>query len=147
MQINIRVAEEKDFAEIFKLIRELAVFENQTDQLLNSTEKMREEKEFFNCYVAETPDKKIVGYATYIFCYYTWVGKSLYMDDLYVLPEYRGKGIGTLLIGKVIDFARETKCHRLRWQVSNWNAKAIVFYKSLGAVINETEQNCDISFS
>ena len=107
---------------------------------------MLEEKEFFNCYVAETHDKKIVGYATYIFCYYTWVGKSLYMDDLYVLPEFRGKGIGTMLIRKVIDYARETKCHRLRWQVSNWNARAIVFYKSLGAVINETEQNCDLSF-
>jgi GNAT superfamily N-acetyltransferase len=146
MDIKIRKAEEKDFTEIFKLIRELAVFENQTDQLLNSVERMKDEKEYFNCYIAETADKKIVGYATYIFCYYTWVGKSLYMDDLYVLPEYRGKGIGTLLIGKVIDFARETTCHRLRWQVSNWNAKAIVFYKSLGAVINETEQNCDISF-
>jgi GNAT superfamily N-acetyltransferase len=96
--------------------------------------------------VAETSDKVIVGYATFIFCYYTWVGKSLYMDDLYVLPAYRGKGIGTLLIGKVIDYARETKCHRLRWQVSKWNDRAIVFYKSLGAVINETEQNCDISF-
>ncbi len=147
MDIKIRKAEEKDFTEIFKLIHELAVFEHQTDQLLNSVERMKDEKEFFNCYIAETADKKIVGYATYIFCYYTWVGKSLYMDDLYVLPEYRGKGIGTLLIGKVIDFARETTCHRLRWQVSNWNAKAIVFYKSLGAVINETEQNCDISFS
>ncbi len=146
MEIKIRVAEEKDFARVIELIHELAVFENQTDQLVNSADRMMAEKEFFNCYVAETPDRKIVGYATYIFCYYTWVGKSLYMDDLYVLPEYRGKGIGTLLIRKVIDYARETKCHRLRWQVSNWNAKAIVFYKSLGAVINETEQNCDLSF-
>jgi GNAT superfamily N-acetyltransferase len=146
MDIEIRPAEEKDFARIFELIYELAVFENQSEQLLNSAERMREEKEFFNCYVAENQDRKIVGYATYIFCYYTWVGKSLYMDDLYVLPEYRGKGIGTLLIRKVMDYARETKCHRLRWQVSNWNAKAIVFYKSLGAVINETEQNCDVSF-
>jgi GNAT superfamily N-acetyltransferase len=146
MEIKIRVAEENDFPRIMELIHELAVFENQTDQLLNSVDRMLEEKEFFNCYVAETQDKKIVGYATCIFCYYTWVGKSLYMDDLYVLPEYRGKGIGTMLIRNVIDYARETKCHRLRWQVSNWNDKAIVFYKSLGAVINETEQNCDLSF-
>lgn len=141
------MAEEKDFVQILELINELAVFENQTDQMVNSVERMMAEKEYFNCYVAETSDKKIVGYATWIFCYYTWVGKSLYMDDLYVLPEYRGKGIGTLLIGKVIDYARETRCHRLRWQVSNWNTKAIVFYKSLGAVINETEQNCDLSFA
>lgn len=146
MEIKIRTAVERDFPKILELIHELAVFENQTDQLLNTVERMLEEKEFFNCYVAETPVGRIVGYATYIFCYYTWVGKSLYMDDLYVLPEYRGKGIGTRLIGKVIDHARETRCHRLRWQVSNWNSKAIVFYKSLGAVINETEKNCDLSF-
>jgi GNAT superfamily N-acetyltransferase len=146
MEIKIRLAEERDFARILELIYELAVFENQTDQLVNSVERMTAEKEFFNCYVAETSDKMIVGYATFIFCYYTWVGKSLYMDDLYVLPAYRGKGIGTLLISKVIDYARESKCHRLRWQVSKWNDRAIVFYKSLGAVINETEQNCDVSF-
>jgi GNAT superfamily N-acetyltransferase len=143
--VKIRQAEVKDFVQVFGLIRELAEFENQTDQLLNSVERMSAEKEYFNCYVAENDEGKIVGYATYIFCYYTWVGKSLYMDDLYVLPGYRGKGIGTKLIGKVIDYARETNCHRLRWQVSDWNAKAIEFYKSLGAVINETEQNCDLS--
>jgi ribosomal protein S18 acetylase RimI-like enzyme len=146
MEIKIRIAEEKDFQRILELIHELAVFEHQTDQLLNSAERMKAEKEYFNCYVAETNDGKIVGYATYIFCYYTWVGKSLYMDDLYVQPDYRGMGIGTMLIRKVMDYARETKCHRLRWQVSNWNEKAIVFYTSLGAVINETEQNCDVSF-
>lgn len=146
MEIKIRIAEERDFQRILELIHELAVFEHQTDQLLNSAGRMLEEKEYFNCYVAENEDGIIVGYATYIFCYYTWVGKSLYMDDLYVQPDYRGMGIGTLLIRKVIDYARETKCHRLRWQVSNWNEKAIVFYKSLGAVINETEQNCDVSF-
>jgi GNAT superfamily N-acetyltransferase len=146
MDIKIRKAEEQDFVQILELIHELAVFENQADQLLNSVERMMAEKEFFHCFVAETADHKIVGYATYIFCYYTWVGKSLYMDDLYVLQEYRGNGIGTRLIRKVLDYARETNCHRLRWQVSNWNAKAIDFYKSLGAVINETERNCDVSF-
>jgi len=145
MTTLIRKATESDFEQIISLIHELAVFENQTDELINNLERMRNESEFFHAYVAETPDKVIVGYATYIFCYYTWVGKSLYMDDLYVQPEFRGQGIGTRLIRSVIEYAAETKCHRVRWQVSNWNDPAIRFYKSLGAVINETEQNCDLS--
>jgi GNAT superfamily N-acetyltransferase len=61
-------------------------------------------------------DGIIVGYVTYFFCYYTWVGNSMY--DLYVIPDYRGKGIGILLIEKIIFQARESKCSRLRWPVS-----------------------------
>jgi len=146
MNVTIREAEEKDYGQIISLIHELAVFENQLDQLVNDVNRMKAEKEFFHAFVAVNEKKEIVGYATFIFCYYTWVGKSLYMDDLYVQPEFRGQGIGTRLIRQVIAYASETGCHRLRWQVSNWNAPAIRFYKSLGAVINETEQNCDLGF-
>ncbi len=146
MNITIREAEEKDFGQVIQLIHELAVFENQTDQLVNNLDRMKEDKEFFHAFVAETDGQVIIGYATFIFCYYTWAGKSLYMDDLYVQPEFRGQGIGTRLINRVIGYARETGCHRLRWQVSNWNAPAVKFYKSLGASINETEQNCDLNF-
>jgi GNAT superfamily N-acetyltransferase len=87
-----------------------------------------------------------MGYVTYFFAYYTWTGKSLYMDDLYVREKYRRKGLGALLINKVIDYAKEEKCNKLRWQVSNWNEPAITFYKSLGAEIDNIEQNCDIIF-
>ncbi len=68
------------------------------------------------------------------------------MDDLYIKEQYRGKGIGTLLINTVIKHAEKEKCDRLRWQVSEWNKPAISFYKSLGAKIDETEKNCDIIF-
>jgi len=66
------------------------------------------------------------------------------MDDLYVKPEFRGTGIGTQLIHKVIGYAKETHCHKLRWQVSGWNSPAITFYKKIGAEIDGTEQNCDL---
>jgi diamine N-acetyltransferase len=121
-----------------------ALFEHLPGKMINSLEKIKEEKAFFHGFVAETADDKIIGYASYFFCYYTWVGKSLYLDDLYIQPEYRGKGIGKDLIRKVIEKAKDTGCHKVRWQVSKWNTPAIDFYKRIGAEINDIEQNCDL---
>jgi GNAT superfamily N-acetyltransferase len=144
MNIKIRSVEERDFAQIVELFKEFATFEKLPEKMTNSVDKMLAEKDFFTCFVAETEDKKIVGYATYFFCYYTWIGKSLYMDDLYVKPAYRASGIGTMLINKVIEFARDSQCRKLRWQVSGWNKPAIGFYTNIGATIEDTEHNCDL---
>ena len=67
-----------------------------------------------------------------------------YLDDLYITPEFRGVGIGTLLVNSVIAKARETGCNKIRWQVSDWNSRAIGFYKQLGAWIDEVERNCNL---
>lgn len=146
MRIDIRRAGEADFEQINNLFREFAEFEKLPEKMINTVGQMKQEKDYFNCFVAETPDKKIAGYATFFFCYYTWIGKSLYMDDLYVTPDFRGNGIGTLLINRVIKYAKENGCHKLRWQVSEWNEPAIEFYKKLGADISGVEQNCDLLF-
>ncbi|MBP1640513.1 MAG: family N-acetyltransferase [Bacteroidetes bacterium] len=146
MDIGIRDVEEKDFTQIVALFHEFAAFEKLPDKMTNSVEKMHNEKEFFHCFVAATADNRIVGYVTFFFGYYTWIGKSLYMDDLYVKPEYRAAGIGTMLINRVIALAKASECHKLRWQVSEWNKPAIAFYKHLGAEIDGTEQNCDLIF-
>ena len=58
---------------------------------------------------------------TYFYAYYTWSGKSMYMDDLYVRADSRGQGVGSKLINRVIEQAKADKCKRLRWQVSEWN--------------------------
>lgn len=147
MEIHlIRSAEETDFVQIVRLFEEFAAFEKLPQKMTNSVNRMIDEKEFFHCFVAETSDGEIIGYVTYFFCYYTWTGKSLYMDDLYVKQAYRGKGIGSKLMDKVIRFAKESGCHKLRWQVSNWNTPAIRFYKKLGADVDNVEQNCDLIF-
>jgi GNAT superfamily N-acetyltransferase len=140
--MNIRKAIESDFEQINVLFMEFAVFEKLPEQMVNTVERMKDEQEFLNCWVMEMPDNKIIGYVTYFFCYYTWTGKAMYMDDLYVKPEFRGTGIGTQLINKVIQYAKETGCHKLRWQVASWNSSSIDFYKKLGADINSIEQNC-----
>lgn len=142
--ITIRKITKSDFPSLIDLFKEFATFEKQPEKMINSVELMQRDKNLVNGYVLETDDKKIVGYTTYFFAYFTWVGKSLYMDDLYVKPEFRGKGLGTQLINKVIDFAKEENCNRLRWQVSDWNMPAKGFYESLGAKISGVEQNCDL---
>ncbi|WP_321436842.1 GNAT family N-acetyltransferase [uncultured Bacteroides sp.] len=146
MDIVIRQAKEQDFPPIFSMIQDFAAFENCSEKLTSSLEQMINEKEYINCFIAETDSKEIVGYVVYFFAYYTWAGKSLYMDDLYVKEGFRGKGIGSRLIGEVVDFAKKGNCHKLRWQVSNWNKSAIDFYTSLGAEIDNVEQNCDLIF-
>lgn len=146
IMVTIKNIEENDFEELVALFLEFATFQNQPEKMKNSVEKMISEKDFLHGFTARDEDDRIIGYATFFFAYYTWVGKSLYMDDLYIKEQYRGKGIGTLLINTVIKHAEKEKCDRLRWQVSEWNKPAISFYKSLGAKIDETEKNCDIIF-
>jgi ribosomal protein S18 acetylase RimI-like enzyme len=145
MDITIRRIGEPDFEQLLGLFREFAAFELLPDRMTNSVEQMKEEKAFFRGFVAETAGGKIVGYASYFFCYYTWTGKSLYLDDLYIKPEYRGRRIGSDLIRRVIGEARANGCHRVRWQVSKWNRSAIDFYRKIGAEINDVEQNCDLT--
>ncbi len=144
MEIKIRNIRESDFNQLLELFKEFAEFEKLPERMINTPERMAEEKDYLKGFVAETIDKKIVGYATCFFTYYTWIGKCLYMDDLYVKPEFRAKGIGKRLMNRVIDFARSSGCHKLRWQVSKWNSPAIEFYQKLGAEIDDIERNCDL---
>lgn len=145
MKIRIRNAEVADYEIIIELFREFSVYQKLPERMSNTLEKMLEEKEYFHCFVAETEEKEIIGYASWFFTYYTWSGKGIYLDDLYVKPGFRGQGVGTFLMDKVISFARESKCHKVRWQVSHWNAPAIAFYEKLGAEIDDLEKNCDLN--
>lgn len=146
MEIEIRPVNVSDFKLLIELFREFATFEKLPEKMTNTVEKMMEDREHFHCFVAVDRRNEIVGYVTYFFSYYTWIGKSLYMDDLYVRPEFRSTGIGTMLINRVIEFAKTENCRKLRWQVSEWNKPAIEFYRKLGAEIDGTEQNCDLVF-
>lgn len=91
-----------------------------------------------------TDNETIIAFSTYFFAYYSWTGKAIYLDDLYVTETYRGKGIGNLLFNKIIETAKNNNCKKVKWQVSNWNKKAIKFYKNKGALIDDVEINCDL---
>ena len=145
-EIILEPIRESDFEELHSLFLEFATFEKLPERMANTVQKMKDEKEYFQGFVARNNKGKIVGYVNFFFAYYTWTGKSLYMDDLYVTESFRGKGIGTMLIKKVISHAKDSGCNGLRWQVSNWNQHAINFYEYLGARINKVEMNCDLIF-
>src|SRR5687767_686295 len=103
MNITIRPGTEADFPAIMGLINEFAVFQKTPDRVSNSLEQMLADKDLFKCLVAETGDHEIVGYAAFFFAYYSWSGKNLYLDDLYVKESARGYAIGTKMLYQVID--------------------------------------------
>ncbi|KAF0235470.1 MAG: GCN5-like [Prolixibacteraceae bacterium] len=143
MIINIRKATEADFPAILGLIKELALFEKAPEKVTNTVEQMKEEQSLFFSIIAETKTGEIAGMALYFFAYYTWVGKSLYLDDLYVKEEYRKMKIGSALLNEVMEIASAENCKRVRWQALHWNVNAINLYKKVGAFIDEEWLNCD----
>jgi diamine N-acetyltransferase len=144
MNITIRKSTTSDFESIFSLVHELAVFQGTPERIINSVQQMKEEQEYFQSFVAETDDKEIVGMASYFFAYYTWVGKSLFLDDLYVKPTYRGQKIGSKLLQRIMEVAEKENCKRVRWLVSKWNEEAITFYGKIGALIDDEVYVCDM---
>lgn len=143
MNINIRKATDSDFPEILLLIKELALFEKAPEKVTNTVDLMKQEKELFHCFVAETQTKEIAGMALYFFAYYTWVGKSLYLEDIYVKESFRKQKIGSALLKKIFEVANKENCKRVRWQVLNWNKSAIQMYIKSGAVIDDEWLNCN----
>jgi len=143
MDLTIRKATEEDFPGILLLINEFAAFQKTPEKVIITLDQMINEKEYFQCFVAEAGDDEIAGFATFFIVYYSWSGKAVYLDDLYVKEDYRKQGIGKQLLETVINLARDQQCKKVRWQVSGWNTNAIEFYKKIGATIDKTEINCD----
>ncbi len=147
MPLTIRKADKKDYSSILKLIEEFAIFQKTPWKVTITLEQMEKDKDFFQCYVAELDDHTIIGFASFYFTFYSWSGKGLYLDDLYVTEVYRKQKVGSQLLQAVIDLAIREQCKNLRWQVSNWNETAIEFYKKMGATIDEVDINCNLDLS
>jgi GNAT superfamily N-acetyltransferase len=147
MEIIIRRAGVTDFPAVYALFREFAVFQKTPEKLHITLDQLIADEAHFQCFVAEAggeagADREIVGFATFFMAYYSWTGKAIYLDDLYVRESSRKYGIGKKLLFAVIDFSKENGCKTVRWLVSRWNGNAMAFYKSIGAEIFETEMVC-----
>lgn len=143
-EFYIETITRSDFKSLLNLFKELSQYLKQPHRMINSMQKMEQEADLIQGFVAKDHRGNVVGYTTYFVAYHTWSGKSLYMDDLYIRELYRGKGIGKQLIEEVIKYAKTNNCYKLSWQVSNWNKPAIAFYESLGATIDSIELNCNL---
>ncbi|WP_417429295.1 GNAT family N-acetyltransferase [Halpernia sp.] len=135
-EFTIRKATENDAELIFKLIKKLAVYEKMENEVVTSIEELKENifKNKFAEVVIGEENGKAVGFALYFFNFSTFVGKpGLYLEDLFVEDNCRGKGFGKKLLLHLVKIAKEKNCGRMEWSVLNWNQPAIDFYESLGA--------------
>ena len=133
---GIRFAAPGDEHVILGLIRELAEYEHALDEVIATPELLAEwlfERKTCECLILSTGGED-VGMALFFHNFSTWLGRGgIYLEDLYVKPEHRGKGFGTALLAKLAQIALERGCGRLEWACLDWNAPSIAFYKSLGA--------------
>lgn len=135
--MNIRTATAEDAEVILALIIELAIYEKAEHEVVTTVDEIRESIFGHNsktsALIAEVDDKP-VAYAVYFYNYSTWLGKNgIYLEDIYVSPEYRQQGIGKALLKSVVQIAVSQNCGRVEWSVLDWNTPAIEFYESLGA--------------
>jgi len=136
-KLVIRFAQSSDAKIILALIKELAEYEKLSDRVIATEEKLERSifgnEKFVEILLAEVNNKS-VGYALFFKNYSTFLGKpGIYLEDLFVKPSYRGKGIGKALLSKIISIAKERKYGRVEWSVLDWNLSAIDFYKKMGA--------------
>ena len=135
--MNIRSATAEDAEIMLALIIELAIYEKAEHEVLTTADEIRTSMFGSNskasALIAEV-DNKPVGYAVYFYNYSTWLGKNgIYLEDIYVSPDYRQQGIGKALLQNVANIAVTNDCGRVEWSVLDWNTQAIDFYQSLGA--------------
>ena len=135
--LRIRNASPDDIPLILQFIRGLAEYERAPEQAVARAEDLRRDgwglEPKFRVVIAEWDDKP-VGFALFFYNYSTWQGRpGLFLEDLFVSPEFRGKGIGKALLVHLAQIAVRENCGRFVWNVLDWNQPAIDFYEGLGA--------------
>ena len=136
MSVTFRFAKEADTAKILYFIRELAAYEKMQDEVVATEELIRKwvfrEKKAKVLFAVE--DTREVGFALYFYNFSTFLGRpGIYLEDLYVLPDYRGRGIGKAILKELATIAVERGVGRLEWWCLDWNEPSIEFYRSMGA--------------
>jgi len=140
-KLRVRRAKASDSGTIVSMIRALAEYERLASQVKVTTARIRRDgfgrRPYFETLICED-GKKTVGFALYFFTYSTFVARpTLYVEDLFVLPDERGKGAGKALLGALARIAVRRECGRMEWAVLDWNLPAIKFYKRVGASLRK----------
>lgn len=142
MEIIIRPATLSDIPDIHQLVRELAEYEKALPEFVATLEDYYKdfEDQKFQVLVSVV-EKKVVGMVLFYPAYSTWKGKMMYLEDFVVTPEWRGKGIGKMLLEAFLEEAKSKGCVQVKWQVLDWNEPAIRFYQQAGAIIENNWWN------
>lgn len=148
-EITIRRAGRKDCPRLLELVKGLALYEKAPHEVTITPEHFEESGFGTNpvwwAFVAEE-NNVIVGFALYYIRFSTWKGQRLYLEDIYVEPEMRGKGIGAKLFEKLIEEGKEKNFSGMMWQALDWNEPALNFYKKYGTKFDNEWVNCSIDF-
>ena len=138
MNIDVRLATQKDMKQVLVLIKELAVFEKEPNAVEITVQDLIDggysDSPLFTCFVAEI-DQTIVGMALVYSRFSTWKGRTIHLEDLIVNEAYRGKGVGIALYTRVLEHASQEGVKRVEWVVLDWNKGAIQFYENSGATL------------
>ena len=136
-KFKMRFAQKEDIAQILYFIKELAKYENLLEEVVATEAILREwlfEKKVGEVIIGEYEGKP-VGFMLFFYNFSTFLGRAgIYLEDLYVEPQMRGKGLGKMMLKYLAQLALERKCGRLEWWCLDWNESSINFYKNLGAV-------------
>jgi GNAT superfamily N-acetyltransferase len=137
--VPLRAATEADLGTIIELIRGLAEYEREPGAVRLDPEELRRHlfgpRPYAEVVLAETGEGASAGFALFFHNFSTWEGRpGIYLEDLFVRPEFRGHGYGRALLAELARLAVERGCARLEWAVLDWNEPSIQFYRALGAV-------------
>ena len=142
---HIRSAKKEDAPFILEMIKLLASYEKAADRVEITHEQLLNdgfgEQVLFESIILEL-DKKPVGMALFYNRYSTWKGKSLYLEDLFIIPEARGKKLGMMTMKYLANYAVDTDCYRFEWQVLDWNEPSINFYRTINTDLDSEWINC-----
>ncbi|HEY4198781.1 MAG TPA: GNAT family N-acetyltransferase [Mucilaginibacter sp.] len=146
--MHIRIAKKEDCPRLLELVQELALFERAPEEVTVTLAEFEDagfgNKPVWKAFVAEA-DGQIVAFALYYVRFSTWKGCRLYLEDLIVTENWRGKGIGKLLFNRLVQEAQELGFNGMTWQVLDWNEPAINFYKKYEAAIEAGWLNASLS--
>lgn len=146
--MEIRKVQPKDVAVVLDLINALAIYEKEPDGVINTVEKLYDDlfvHNYCEAFVAEVKGD-IIGFALFYTSYSTWKGPCIYLEDLFVVPNERGTGAGSLLFDRVVQEAKDRGVARMDWQIIDWNQPAIEFYKRKNAIIDNDWLNGRLFF-